>query len=80
MSKKRTSPSNSKQFALWQLGLFLIIAGPLAYTLLATIWPLKPPLTNEQLGQAFGRGLVSILSVIAGVVMVVLHFVRQKRT
>ena len=79
MSQKRSSSSNSKQFALWQIGLLLIIVGPLAYTLLEIVWPLKPPLTNEQQGQAVGRGLASILAIIAGVVMVVLHFVRRKR-
>ena len=78
MAKKRKSaPSN--QLALWQMGLLLMVAGPLAYIFLDIVWPLTPPLTNEQRGQAFGRGLVSVLSVIAGVVMVVLHFVRRKR-
>ncbi len=77
-SKKRASSSKSNSFPLLQVGLLLIAAGPLAYLFLATIWPLEPPLTNEQRGQAFGRGLVSVLSLVAGVVMVVLHFVRKR--
>ncbi len=78
MSKKRTSSPKSNPFPLLQVGLVLMVAGPLAYFLLATIWPLAPPLTNEQKGQAFGRGLASALSLVAGVVMVVLHFVRRR--
>ncbi len=79
MSKRRRSSTNSPQTSLWQWGLMLIIAGPFAYVLLTAIWPLVPPLTNEQRGQAFGRGLMSVLSVIAGVVMLGLHFVRRSR-
>jgi len=72
------SKSPSKRLALWQLGLLLIIVGPLAYTFLSLIWPLEPPLTNEQRGQAFGRGVASVLAIIAGIVMIVVHFVRRK--
>ncbi|MDZ4685961.1 MAG: hypothetical protein SH850_12910 [Planctomycetaceae bacterium] len=79
MSKKRNSSSQSNTLALWQLGSLLMVAGPLSYIFLDIVWPLTPPLTNEQRGQAFGRGLVSVLSVIAGGVMVGLHFVRRKR-
>ncbi|HUQ73048.1 MAG TPA: hypothetical protein VM165_26195 [Planctomycetaceae bacterium] len=79
MPKKRRSPAKSQSLALWQIGLLLMIAGPLAYVFLDIVWPLKPPLTNEQRGAAFGRGLASVLSMIAGAVMVALHFVRRKR-
>ena len=70
---------NAKKLALWQLGLLLIIAGPLAYTAMTIVMPLEPPLSNAERGQAFGRGLASLLAVVAGIVMIVIHFVRRKR-
>lgn len=79
-SKKRRSQSNSNRLALWQIGLLLVIAGPLANIFLSMVWPLEPPLTNEQRGQALGRGLAALVSVIAGIVMIVLHFVRRSRS
>jgi hypothetical protein len=79
MTKKIKPPTkNSKRITLWQIGLLLVLAGPLAYTVLMTFDPLVPPLTNAQRGQAFGRGLASVLFVVAGVVLVVLHLVRRK--
>jgi lipoprotein signal peptidase len=63
----------------WQLGLLLILAGPLANSVLTTFDPLVPPLTNAQRGQAFGRGLASVVFVVAGVVLVVRHFFQRKR-
>ncbi|NQV28109.1 MAG: hypothetical protein HQ518_27470 [Rhodopirellula sp.] len=80
MSKKTKSPTeNSKRINQWQLGLLLILAGPLANSVLTTFEPLVPPLTNAQRGQAFGRGLASVVFVVAGVVLVVRHFVQRKR-
>ena len=80
LPKKRDSRSDSRKLALWQIGLLLILAGPLAHEFLALVWPLTPPLTNEQRGQAFGRGLASILSVVAGVILVAVHLVRKRQT
>ena len=78
MSKKPDSPMERlKNVALWQWGLIVIGAG-VAAGLLAGLQ--SPPAGSDAArGAAFGRGAVTLLAVIAGVVLIVMHFVRQKR-
>jgi len=40
--------------------------------------PLTPPLSNAERGEAFGRGLVTALAVITGIVLIIMHFLRRK--
>lgn len=63
---------------LWQKGLFLMLIGPLANLVSSFVFPIVG--TSEAArGQRFGQGLVTLLCVIAGVVLVILHFVRGNR-
>lgn len=75
--KKRTA--NPQPLALWQLGMLCIIAGPIANLVLGMIWPLEPPFTAAEQGQALGRGAAAMLAVVAGVVLIVVHLVRRYR-
>ena len=67
----------SKNLSLAQLGLLLIVAGLLAGMILGV--QATPGADAAARGAAFGRGLVTLLSVIAGIVLIVMHFVRRKR-
>ena len=79
MADKPQSPiDRARQFTLWQWGLFAILGGVLGNQLQSAIDPLTPPLSNAERGEAFGRGLVTVLAVITGIVLIVLHFVRRK--
>ena len=69
-----------KRIALWQWGLFCIVGGTLPNSVaIITGNAPKPPLTDAQRGEAIGRGLAALVFVIAGVVLIILHFVRRKR-
>lgn len=81
---KRKRPASSgnplKQIALWQWGLFLMIWGPLASIVAGYIMRAPAvPITAADKGAAFGRGLMAVLCLIAGVVLIILHFVRRNR-
>ncbi len=79
MKKKPGSPQEGfKSIAMWQWGLLLIVAGVVAYQVTGFVLPAAGNLAEAR-GQALGRGLVSVLCVIAGVVLVVKHFVRGNR-
>lgn len=79
MANKLQSPIDlAKQLPLWQWGLLAIIVGVLGNMLHSMVDPLTPPLSNAERGEAFGRGLVTALAVITGIVLIILHFVRRK--
>lgn len=67
--------------ALWQVGALLIIGGVVANIFSPMIMELLPPPGNhdEAMGRAFGRGLATVLCIIIGVVLIVVHFVRSSR-
>ncbi len=80
MARKPQSPwDRMKRFALWQWGLLLIVGGLLANVVTMALQPATGSLTAAQRGQAFGRGLATLLFVIIGVVLIILHFARRKR-
>ncbi len=62
--------------ALWQIGLLLIVAGVAANVVMDVIGSSAPAGSAQARGEAFGRGLVTLLFGIAGVVLIVVHFVR----
>lgn len=62
---------------LWQKGLFLMLVGPLANMVSGFVFPIVGN-SEAARGQRFGQGLVTVLCVIAGVVLVIIHFVRGK--
>jgi hypothetical protein len=80
---KRKPGSPAKQglniFSLRQLGVILIVAGITANLLASFTVPL-PANSAEARGQASGRGLVTFVAVIAGLVLIVRHFARRKAT
>ena len=79
MSKKPESPMERlRNVALWQWGLIVIGAG-VAASQLAGLLHAPPAGSDAARGAAFGQGVVALLSVIAGVVLIVMHFVRGKR-
>ncbi|MFN0052335.1 MAG: hypothetical protein ACKV0T_09085 [Planctomycetales bacterium] len=75
MKKK---PEGFQSFALWQWGLFLMLAGPLGNMVSGFVFPIVGN-SEAARGQRFGQGLVTFLCVIAGAVLVIIHFVRSKR-
>lgn len=78
MGKKPDSPLDRfKQVPLWQWGLIAIVAGIAANVVMG----LKPPPLDSAAarGQAFGQGIATLLFVIVGVVLIVLHFIRRNR-
>ena len=80
MAQKPESPwDRLKGVALWQWGLFCITGGVVANVVVMAQQSPTGPLTAEQRGQAFGRGLATLLFIITGVVLIILHFVRRKR-
>jgi hypothetical protein len=78
MRKQPSSPKGLKSVPLWQWGLLLIVIGPVANMLVGMLMP-PPGNSDAARGQAFGRGLVAVLSVIIGVVLIAVHFVRRGR-
>lgn len=81
MKKPDSSSNRFGKFNLWQWGLILIgagvFAGFAAKELMAVLVPPGSAIAAQ--GQAFGRGLATLLSVVAGVVCIILHFVRRNR-
>jgi dipeptide/tripeptide permease len=78
MAKKRKSTRNNlKNFTLWQWGLTLIFAGIVANVVTGMM--ATPGTSAAARGQAFGRLLVTVVAVVAGIVMIVLHVVRKRR-
>jgi len=76
LSKKPETPAERlKQIPLWQWGMFLIMAG-VAANLVMGLMPAPPAGSDEARGQAFGRIAATLLFVIAGVVLIILFFVR----
>ena len=76
MAEKPQSPwERLKRLALWQWGLLLIVGGLASNA----IFPMpRGSLTYEQRAEVAGRLTVTLVSVVAGVVLIVLHFVRRK--
>jgi hypothetical protein len=82
MGKKSASRKRSNGgIALWQAGLLLIIGGAVANVFSPMIMGLLPPPGNhdEAMGRAFGRGLATVMCIIIGVVLIVVHFVRRRK-
>jgi hypothetical protein len=77
MVKKRSRREQSQSFNKLQVGGLLIVVGPVAAMLTGLIMPATSN-TAEARGQAFGRGLVAVLCVIAGIVLIVMHFARNR--
>ena len=75
MSKRPGSPL--QRFTLWQWGLLVIFGGIMANLLTGLMPP--PGDSAAARGQAFGRGAATLIAVVAGVVLIVMHFVRHKR-
>ena len=79
MSKKPQSPwERLKRIALWQWGLLMIVGGLAANGLMMAMPSPRGPLTAEQRAEALGRLAATLLFVVVGVVLIVLHFVRRK--
>ena len=62
---------------LWQWGLLLIVAGLVANFAVGELMPQASGSAAAR-GQAAGRMAVMVLAVVAGVVLIVMHFVRRK--
>ncbi|MCC6510705.1 MAG: hypothetical protein IT423_16495 [Pirellulaceae bacterium] len=78
MSKRPETPMERlKRTPLWQMGLVVIGAG-IASNLVMGLSATSGGSAAER-GQALGRGLATLVFVIAGVVLIVMHFVRRKR-
>jgi hypothetical protein len=76
MRKKPVSP---KSVSMLQLGMLLIVAGPLASV--ATGLVMAPAAdTAAARGQAIGRALVAVVAVVSGIALIVSHFARGKRS
>ncbi len=75
MKKK---PEGFLSLPLWQKGMFLILFGPLTNMVMNFVFPIVGN-SEAARGQRFGQGLVTFLCVIAGVVLVIIHFVRGTR-
>ncbi|MFN0052212.1 MAG: class I SAM-dependent methyltransferase [Planctomycetales bacterium] len=63
---------------LWQKGLLLMVIGPLVNMVSGFVFPIVG-ISESARGQRFEEGLVTYLCVIAGVVLVSMHFVRGIR-
>jgi hypothetical protein len=62
---------------LWQWGLLVIIAGLVANMFMG-LMPAPSGGSAAARGQAFGRGVATVLAIIAGLVLIIMHFVRRK--
>lgn len=78
-NKKQSTPSERlRAIALWQWGLLLIVAGLLSNQVTSIIMPITGT-SAEARSQALGRGLGSLVFVIAGLVLIIVHFVKRRR-
>ena len=80
MSKKSKSskPSGSLNvYPLWMWGALLIVAGVASNFVVAQVMP-APAGIAEARGQALGRGLVTVVAVIAGIIMIIRDVTRRK--
>jgi hypothetical protein len=70
-----------KNITKLQLGSLCIIGGIAANILMPMIMRMGPPPANSAAarGQAFGSAVASLLFIIAGIVLIILHFVGRKR-
>ncbi len=75
MKKK---PEGFMSLPLWMKGLLLITGGVVATVVSSIVFPIVGN-SEAARGQRFGQGLVTFLCVIAGVVLVIIHFVRGNR-
>ena len=79
MNKKPESGMDRlKKVALWQWGLIVIMAGVMSNLLMRMQTPSGG--ASAQRAVALGRGVATLLFVIVGLVLIVLHFVRRKRS
>ena len=79
MSKKRNSPRQGLGiYPLWLWGLIVIVAGVAANVVMSNL-QLFPEGSDAARGEAFGAGVTVLLAIIAGVVLIIMHFVRRKR-
>ena len=62
---------------LWQWGLLLIIAGLIANFVVGELLPQASGSAAAR-GQAVGRTAAMLIAVVAGLVLIVMHFVRRK--
>ena len=67
-----------KKWSLGMWGFILICSGPIAFVLLPYDRP-PGPLTDDQRAQMMGHGLGTLLPLVVGVVLVVIHLVRRKK-
>ena len=78
MRKQSESPMDRlKKVALWQWGVIVICAG-VAANVFGSLRA-SPGGSAAARGEALGRGVATLLFVIAGVVLIILHFVRRSR-
>ncbi len=74
----KKTPEGFMSMPLWKKGLFLIVAGPVGNMVTSFLFPIVGN-SEAARGQRFGQGLVTVLCVVAGVVLVIVHFVRGNR-
>jgi uncharacterized membrane protein len=74
--KQETGMDRLKRMALWQWGLISIFAALVANVLTGLQHTTGGSAAER--GRALGRGVATMLFVIAGVVLIVMHFVRRK--
>ena len=78
MSKNPESPLDRlKKVALWQWGLIVICAGVAggAFASLSA----SPGRSAADRGAALGRGVATLVFILAGVALIIMHFVRRRR-
>jgi hypothetical protein len=78
MNKKPESGMDRlKKIALWQWGLIVVMAGVMSNLLMR----MQPPSGNAAAQRAvvLGRGVATLLFLVVGLVLIVLHFVRRNR-
>jgi hypothetical protein len=75
--KPESGMDRLKKFALWQWGLIVIMAGVISNLLMR----LTPPSGDAAAQRAvvLGRGVASLLFLVVGLVLIVLHFARRNR-
>ena len=78
MSKNPESPRDRlKKIALWQWGLLLIVAGFLSNAIVGLQQSTGDSAAER--GQVLGRGVATLLFVVAGIAFIIAHFVHRNR-